>query len=444
MYWVHHVSTKQMDADTELTIKYEPSEMPAIPRISLNWLIFFIIWPFAALITALRRFREPFAKTIFWLFCTYFGFVFIYADPYGKGNADSARYAKHLIELHSEPVSFNKLVDSFYDPASGLTDIYQPFITWLVSIFTGNPHILFMVFAIIFGYFFTQNIWIFLTRIKNNVGFFLFLFVTAFALVNPIWQINGVRMYTAAQVFLYGCLIYLIEEKKKGILWAVSSILMHFSFMFPVALLFAYILLPRNLWILFLFFVAASFVKEINIKAVRELLSFMPDVFQPKIESYTSEPYVKRVLLARQEIAWHVKFADIAGRIIVYAWTLIVFLNRKKWLETHHEMFKVFTLALFIGGFAQIASLIPSGGRFISVAYSLFYATFILFLVDIRTNKLISLIKVFSVPLLLFSIIFKIRVGFDYTGALTFFGNPFFALFIDDQTRIIDFVKQIF
>jgi len=416
----------------------------SIPKISFDRLFFFSIWPFGALVNALRNFRQPYAKTVFWIFCIYYGFVFINADPFGKGGADSARYLKQFWELHDKPLSFEILLSMFYNPKYGLTDIFQPIVTWLVSIFTDNQHILFAVFAAIFGYFWTQNLWIVFSRIHERISIIILLFMTGYALINPIWNINGVRMWTAAQIFIYGALVYLLDNKKKGLIWVAASVLVHFSFMFPAALFFVFLFLPNNLWVLFAFFVAASFIREINLKAVRDLLLFLPDIFQPKVESYTNPEYAKNVFTAQTELAWHVKLADLAERIFLYTWVVITFFKKKIWYRTFPDLKQLFGLALFMGGFAQIASLIPSGGRFGIISKALFYAVFLIIISYIKFNKIIEFLKLMTIPLLVFIIVFSIRVGLDFIGILTFFGNPFIAVFIDEQTPLIYFVKQLF
>ena len=127
-----------------------------LPRISSAWLVFFLIWPFGALIRALRHFRAPQTKTIIWLFCIFFGFVFVIPENV-PGAADSARYARQLIEAHNQPLSWSYFLSMLY-AEGGFVDIYQPFVTWLVAIFTDNPRILMAIFGAVFGFFYAQNL----------------------------------------------------------------------------------------------------------------------------------------------------------------------------------------------------------------------------------------------------------------------------------------------
>lgn len=423
---------------------YNRVKIKPIPRISVSWFLFWLIWPFGALVSAMRNFRLSYAKTVFWIFCIYFGFVFIYADPYGQGGADSSRYAKQLIDLHSNPFDISQLVGTFYSSNEGLTDIYQPAVTWFVAFFTDDPRFLFAFFAAVFGYFWVQNLWIIFSRINDRAGLVLILFLIGFALINPIWNINGVRMWTAAQIFLFGILTYYLNGNKKGILWTFLAIPVHFSFMFPVGIFMFFIFVPNYIGIFFLFYVSASFIKEIDLGAVRDSLSFLPEVFQPKVESYTGEAYAKRIIEAKDEMAWHVQFAGLANRIILYAWLIYAFINRKKWIVPNSPTEKVFGFALLLGGFAQIASLVPSGGRFMTVVNSLLYIVFIFAIINIKPGLTGKLLRAVTFPLLLFVIVFSIRRGFDYIGILTLFGNPIIAIFSQEQVPLIDFVKQLF
>jgi hypothetical protein len=415
----------------------------ALPSITPAWVVFFLVWPFGALIRALRRFRAPQTKTIIWLFCIFFGFVFVIPEDV-PGAADSARYARQLIDAHNQPLSWSYLLSMFYNPDGGFVDIYQPLVTWLVAIFTGNPRILMAIFGAVFGFFYAQNLWMVFSRISSRVGWLLFFFMLAFSLVNPIWNINGVRMWTAAQVFLYSLLRLYLEKDRKGLIWAASSILVHFSFMFPFALLLIFRFIPTKLSWFFAFYVGASFVNEINLEVVRNLLGYLPEVFQSRMESYTGEAYFERRQEAAEGFAWHVTFAGMAGRYARYAWIIAIFVLKRFWSKQLPDITKLFALALFVGGFAQIASLVPSGGRFMVIANSLLWAVFILIIgQNIFFNKL-KVLKLATLPLLGFSLIFSIRVGMDYFGISAIVSNPLFSIFLADQVPLIQFVKQVF
>lgn len=411
-------------------------------RLSIQEILLFLFWPFAALIYGLKQYKSPKAMTLFWFFCIYFGFSFVIPENI-KGAADSARYAAKLEVLHNDPVSFNQLKEMFYSKESGVVDIYEPLVTWFVSLFTGNTSILFAAFATVFGFFYAKNTWIILNRIDKIDSVLLVLFIMEFVLVNPIWNINGVRMWTAAQIFIYGAFRIFLEGKRAGWLWVGTSVFVHFSFAFPVALLILFSFLPLNLAILFLFYFFTLTIAEIDLKVVKNLLAVLPDFLQGRVTGYTNEEYATGMKSAANNYSWHVVLANQSLKWIKNFWILILFIFKKQWIVENPIVMKIFGLALFIGGFANVTSLIPSGGRFTLLANVLFFAVFTL-LVSKDYFKNIQLLKRLTVPFLLFSIVFSIRMGFDYMGFTAIFGNPLIAAFVNEQIALIDFVKWLF
>lgn len=411
-------------------------------RLSIQEILLFLFWPFAALIYGLKQYKPPKAMTLFWFFCIYFGFSFVIPENI-SGAADSARYAAKLEELHAEPLSFNQLKEVFYSKESGVVDIYEPLVTWFISLFTGNASILFAVFAAVFGFFYAKNTWMILSRIGKIDSVLLFLFIIGFVLVNPIWNINGVRMWTAAQIFIYGTLRIFLDGKKSGWLWVASSVFVHFSFTFPVALLILFSFLPLNLAILFLFYFFTLTIAEIDLKVVKNLLAVLPDFLQGRVAGYTNDEYASGMKSAADKYSWHVVLANQSLKWIKIFWILILFVFKKQWIVENPLVMKMFGLALFIGGFANITSLIPSGGRFSLLANVLFFAVFTL-LISKDYFKNIQILKRATIPFLAFSILFNVRMGLDYMGFTAIFGNPLIAAFVDAQMPLIDFVKWLF
>jgi len=350
-------------------IKYKMNNTPR--SFNRYEVIYFLIWPFGILIESIREFRQPFSKNLFWLFCIYFGFVFIYSDPV-TGGADSARYAAELIKLHNSQASPSDIINSFYS-SNGKVDIYQPLATWLISLISDDPRLLFTLFAAVFGYFYAQNIWIVFGNINKKVDLILLLFMIAFVLINPIWNINGVRMWTAAQIFLYGCLRYFLKNEKQGLFWCLATVFVHFSFMFPTAILLLWLFLPKNINLFFVLYIISAFINEINLVELRNVLSFLPEVFQPRVEGYTAEGYAKHIGELKSQVNWHVIWAEYFKRSITYVWAIAIYIQRKKWKDFLPNFYQLFMLALFLGSIANIAVNIPSGGRFIVVYNLLFF-----------------------------------------------------------------------
>lgn len=422
------------------------TKSPIMRWLTIEWIVFLFIWPFGTLVGALRNFRSPQAKTVFWMFCIYFGFTFIYGDPFSIGGSDSTRYAADLINAHKHSNTFGYMLQFLYDPDYGITDIYQPIATWVVASFTDDPRWLFMLFAAVFGFFYAQNLWFIYSQIDKDqkINLLLFIFLLGYALVLPIWMINGVRMWTATHVFIYGIYLYTFNNNKNGFFWIFSSALFHFSFFFPIALVLLFRFVPKKLSILLIFFFATTLVSEINLNLVRENLLFLPDVFQYKVEAYTNENYALSVTSESQKLAWHVRYSTTGGKWILFFWIFMLYFYRRTWVNQLPKAETLFSLALFLGGFAQIASLVPSGFRYIVIVRLLFYGIIILALTQKAFYNKMKWYNFITIPLLGFYLVFLIRVGFEYMGINTLFGNPILAVIFSEQTPLINFVKDLF
>lgn len=402
----------------------------------------FFLWPFGALIGSIKNWSKPWAVNFFWLFCVFFGFTFIIAQE-GLVSADSIRYAQLLsVYAHSE-MSFRELIRSFFSESSGNLDILHPLITFLVSRFTINPSILLAVFGSIFGYFYSRNIWYLLNRIDENKNFVFILLILTYALLNPIWNINGFRMWTAAQIFLFGLLPFLIEGRLKSLVWVLISVFMHFSFLFPLTIVMLFLIFNNKSAIYLIFFLITSFIKELDLQSVRSLLTFLPDIFQTKVISYTNSDYAELVKLNDQEYNWYIKYAGKVVEWVIYTQVIISYFFCKNFFSKRKDLLTLFCFSLLLYGFANISSLVPSGGRFIYLADTFMFAFFILSFPLFSTIKIYKTITRLMIPFLLLFCIVAIRVGMDYYGLMTIIGNPFVASIMKVNNPLIEIVKNL-
>jgi len=420
----------------ELLRLRKDSKVKALPVTLL-----FLVWPFALLLTSLKNFHAPAAKKGFILFCIYFGFVFVISKD--LGGADSARYAQMLRDLHQHPHSLSGLWASLYSYETNRLDIYQPLLTWLVSLFTDNPQVLFSFFALVFGWFYANNIWLILRRFQGKISYQSMLLILVFSLIIPIWHINGVRMWTAAQIYIYGILVYFIENRKHGLWWASGSLLVHFSFLFPLILLLLFLFLPKRLAIYLVFFIATLFITDISVLDMKSYLLFLPEIFQPRVNAYTGAEYLRNIEESAADFNWYVGFAATALKISIYSLLLILILHGRKLLKMDKTYLDFICFVLLFYGWANLISTFPSGGRFLAIANSLSMIFIILYLVKYKINWSVRFVRILVIPLLMFYVVFSIRVGFDYMGISTFIGNPFSALLLEDSTPLIEIVKSI-
>ncbi|MBN2275452.1 MAG: EpsG family protein [Bacteroidales bacterium] len=400
-----------------------------------------LVWPFGIMIDAFRHWEKPWSKNVFWLFCIFFGYTFIIAKS--SSSLDSAAVARQFVNYTHANMSLGELWRTFYSESSNIVDIVQPLLFLLVSSVTDNPTILFTVFAVIFGYFYSRNLWLVLGYIKGNFNIVLFVFFLTFALTNPIWNINGFRMYAAAQIFLYGTLSYLLEGKSKKIIWSAVSVLFHYSFLLPVVILFLFTIIKNRINIYLGFFVLTAFIKELDLQMVRSFLSFLPPVFQLRVEGYTSTEYAAAISSIKQSASWFLPLSSKCIAWVTYGMSLFIYFFYRETLKERKDLITLFCFSLLLCGFANIMSLIPSGHRFLSISHSFIFPLFIIFISNTPVTRGLSIIKGISMPLLIFYCLITIRLGMEHYGLMTLFGNPIYATF-SDSVPLIEGIKGLF
>jgi len=404
-----------------------------------------LLWPFSALLISIREFRMPYAKNLFFFFCVFVGLTFIVSQN-GQG-ADSSRYAQGLMQMHqAQSMSFSDAIKGLYSDEGKTVDIYEPLLNYFVSRFTGNPHILFLCYALVFGFFYSRNLWYVFDKTKGQINTYLIPIILLYALVCPIWLINGVRMWTALHVFVYGALPFLLDGNPKKLYWSGASMFFHFSFFIPVVILLSFQFLPKR-WVTtyFVFFIVTSFLKEINIGAITNAVSgHLPAFLLPRVDSYTNPDYLQARNVANQSNAFHVDLANNIAHYFVYVMVIVIWLKGRPFLARHVNLERLFCYSLYSYGVAQILALVPSGGRFVTVANMFMYAFFVLFIhLSIKKIPLIYNTLRYATPFLFFAIIFQIWAGSQYFGVNLFIGNPISAFFINDTTSFMEFVKQV-
>ena len=397
------------------------------------------------MLAALRHWQKPWSKNVIWLFCIYFGFTFVIPE---RGGYDTERIISQFITFSRSDLSLAELWNSFYSEGTKYADILSPLILYLVSRFTQNPSILFAVLALIFGYFYSRNIWYVLDQTSGNFKGIELLYILTMVLLNPIWQISGFRFFIAAHVFLYGTLPYLLNKNNNRLLFSGLSILLHWSFVFPVAVLILFSILKNRLTIYFILFIFTSFIKELDLEMVRSVLSSylpdsLPDVYDQRILAYTNITYAESLIAKKESFAWYLTFSSEGIKWVVYAFILLVYFFGKETLNSVPKLKTLFCFSLLLYGLANIFSLVPSGGRFILLANTFLFPFFILLMNSIPEIKGLLLLKTLSIPALLLYCIVVIRVGMDYYGLTTLFSNPLLAAIYTDMVPLIEGIKNL-
>lgn len=427
----------------------------SINQEALYIFIISLFFPFIGLVLSLCYWQKSWAKNIFWLACTYMGIIFIYA-PDGQllgSGIDSGRYALVLIDMYYNPHVTLRSILSLYRVDTNHMDLYQQIITFLVSRITDNGHFLFGIFAFIFGFFYSRNMWYIFEKLPQRGMGILYIIFALFLLVCPITQINGVRMWTALHVFVYAMLPYLIEKDKSKLWLIIVTPLIHFSYLYLVIFALAYILIPYKLKTKNMIFIYAAiamyvitlFINSLSLDAVSSTMAELsPESYEERIDMYVNEDELDRRKEASSKNNWYIA---AGANISKWSYTIILiflFMPIRRYFSQNRSIMNLYAFALFIGSFANITSLIPSGGRFQLVSTMFKIPIILLVVANIPKNEKIYRITKAICIILMLPLIVEIRRLFDFFGINLIFGNFITAFFFENNVPIITFIKQLF
>ena len=401
------------------------------------------VWPFFGLFFAMFNFKASYAKNLLWIFCAFFGYTFIIASEGIDANWYRS-YLERMYNRNNEPY-FDLLIEPFLSANRTNTsvDVFSHIITTSVSRFTNDFRILYGIVGFVFGYFYSRILFFVVNHLKYGKIIALSgLFLVVIVLINPFWNINGFRFYTASHIFVLS-VIQILYAKKRTYLWVLLlSPLVHFSFVLPVVLVIVYYFIPKNIWMLAALLVTSLFFVNLTPQAVYENRDIAPEFMQNKVKGYTSEVYTASVQVSKEGLNWYVQGSQNALLLCLYIFIGIVIFKHQQLLKDP-RIKSVFVYGLLLLAVANMVSSIPSMGRFYSVAALILFISFV-FIIQAQPHlKLFrQLTYILFVPVMLFVVV-SVRIGFDYIGLNSLFLNPFIAPFFEDSPVLIDIIKGI-
>jgi hypothetical protein len=190
--------------------------------------IIFLIYPFGGFLYALTDFKSKSSIIVFYLYFLLFGFAF---TP-EKDGLDSYRYVERFnyttFETSDDFVDFT--TDFFSFESERTKDIYLFLSYYIVGLFTNNYHFLFLLFAMIFGFFYLKTFSILVSNRNMQYSLVMIVLMLWFGLSNPIFNINGVRFWTASWIAVFVMYQVFIRNRKTFLILALITPLIHASF----------------------------------------------------------------------------------------------------------------------------------------------------------------------------------------------------------------------
>lgn len=404
---------------------------------SLSGLLF-ILSPVIAVYLAFKNYKTSWAKNIIWLFVAFYGYTLVISND----RMDAASYSDKLIYQYNNPTSFSVLLESFYSSSSKQLDVIDPIITFIVSSFTPSYHVLFAIYGLVFGFFYSRNIWYLLSRIEDKIKFQALIYCIIFALVIGFYNINGFRFWTAGQVFFFGAFPFIFERKTNYLWVAIASILFHFSFVVPLLFLLLYIVLRNRIHLFFAFFIITFFINTVNLDSIRIVMeNILPEMLFDKTQGYINEEYATTVTDGKSQSKLIVRVFENLLKWIVTVFFIYIYSKDLKALRAHPKIFSLFSFSLLFLGFANLFSLIPSGGRFVVIGtlFAIASIYFYLQIIDIKNKS--RLVFYLTLPFIVLYFLVSFRLAADTISLTTIMGNPIVMFFVERDLAIIEVLR---
>ena len=406
--------------------------------------ILFLIWPFLATAAAFQNYKMPWAKNIFWLFCIFYGFTFAIGAE--NEESDIVRYVAQYQDMHNREMSFDLALD--YYERSGEIDVMKTAIAIGLSRISDSQPVLTMFYAVIFGFFFSRNLWYVMERLNGNFYWITLLLLACFFLVNPIWNINGFRMWTATHIFIFGLLPYLCEGKSRYLWVSFLSLTFHFAMLVPVGVLLMYMIAGNQLTLYFAGFLFTMFFAEIDLGAINNVMeAYAPEILQERTSSYRGEgPDAPGVEVAGggESRRWYAVWYNRALRYSVLTLLIALYVTGREHFRKHLNWMNLFCYVLLIFSAANLLGSLGSSGRYFTVANMAALPLLIFYIQNVAQGEMMKRFTWAVMPGLLLFVLVAFRIGLYSMSATAILGNPVVAAFMyGDYISLNDFLRSL-
>jgi hypothetical protein len=397
----------------------------------------FLVWPLLGLILSFKHYKFKNSVNVIWLFSIFVGMTFGFPE-----GTDSTRYALNLIQLHSKTnYSFSEFWEYLNDEGSNSIDIVQPIVNFLVSRISDSKYVLFGIYGLIFGFFYSRNVWFLIDKVKDKIKIEAFAFLVLFTFLVPFWSMNGFRFWTATHIFFYGMLRYFSGRKVNGLLWMFSSLLVHYTYILAVIIFLGYLIGGNRLRIYFGIYFISIFFSFIDISIVSDYAKKLPGNYQERSSGYLDEEYAATYFESFEETRWFIKYRYDFIKLLVIGSFSWIFFARRKLIIQYPMMLKLFSIGLLFMAFANFTASVPSMLRFYFIGFMSVTLMLFLFFQLLQFKRRPDWYKVSSVVFVFLFCLVEVRVGLTNLTLASALGNPLTFTLFDRSQTLLEFIK---
>ena len=326
----------------------------------------FLFSPFFSLVYSIRRINTLSSFLVFFLFAVLFGLALTVEDVRDVSTIDAVAYRiafeTQRIENWRQFLESWRSYIEFLDPTQ--KDFYTVSLNYVVHRFSDNYHYMFMMAAIIFSFFQLNSLKFFVGGSKIRVDY-LFLCLLLLFTWNQIFNINGMRFWTCAWVFVFFCFEYFYNNRKRALLLLIFLPIIHTTGFLMIFLFLLSIYTSRFTGFWIKSFWVSILISGLSLVLLRSIGN-LPGVFGLLTEAYSNQRYIDSLSEGQNALSYLITFLK---RALIILMVYFIYVNRNK-IDTKQSQLLFFTVVL--STFSNFTMAIPSlGNRFVQLSYPL-------------------------------------------------------------------------
>lgn len=332
----------------------------------------FLLTPFLSFFVSLKNISSRSSYIIFICFSLLFGLNFTVTDDTSGEYSLDGSYYRSLFERNyvSYGMSFSDMTDEYLSfSADTSTDLYADFVSYLVSSFTNNYHILFLVYALVFTYFMAKSLKYLLKSPNFKNGSIVCLLLFFLFIYNDIFNINGVRFWTAAWIAVYSLFRIFVDNKKRYYALICVTPLVHASFILFVLVSFLGVFLNKSASSLKHLLLVSIVLSPLMLIAIQSLdITGMPAFFGRYFDLYAADQAVSEYGERRTSTLYYIISTIFSVASLIYVNILTLKIKKEAESNSQFNPFSNFLVILII--FCNLSMILPSvGARYIILCY---------------------------------------------------------------------------
>lgn len=196
----------------------------------LYYILFFLIWPFGALLSTLKYMKGKHFLFIYGLFCILFCWNMDVTNP--ERYDDLGNISLMFSYNNIDTADFLNILKKYFSGHQDATrELYLYFMIWFTRLFSDNPHTFFALCSIPYLFFQIKCFRIIIDNPKFHNGWIGFLFIFLFMLPRDIITVQNPRFTTALWLCIYVIMKYYCSNGNwKTLLWLALTPIIHSSF----------------------------------------------------------------------------------------------------------------------------------------------------------------------------------------------------------------------